>query len=76
MVVGSDLSTLLTIYKEVIDRTGLPTAEIARRMGIQPQTLYNYLDGYKKRPGVFFTVKLFDACGARLLVDLPTAPLA
>lgn len=58
---------------ELVRRSGLPKAEIARRMGSTPATLGQYIYGRRRRPSFSFVARLAAACGARIKVEWPTA---
>jgi len=66
------------VAEMLIERVGLKKAEVARRMGIRPQTLQQYLAkrvGSRKRGKKYISLQWFlrivHVCGARLVVEMP-----
>lgn len=53
----------------LLERSGVPQAEIARRLGIKPQTLNQYVWLRRKRPSIQWIVRLAQACGATIKVE-------
>lgn len=76
MVVGDDPTLIPILYREMIERSGLSAAEVARRMGQRPQAIDQYKCGYRDNPGLRLTARLAEACGARLVVEFPKNGLA
>lgn len=71
MVVGDDPTLIPLLYREMIERSGLSGAEVARRMGSRPQAIDQYKCGYKSNPGLRLTARVAQACGAQLVVEFP-----
>lgn len=54
----------------MLDRGGLTISECARRLGITPQGIRQYIHG-RRRPSLLQVLKIAEACGSRLLVEFP-----
>ena len=55
----------------LIDRSGVSQAELARRLGITPQALGQYVKA-RRRATFHWLVRLAQVCGARVSVDFPS----
>ncbi len=55
----------------LIQRSGVSQAELARRLGITPQALGQYVKA-KRRATFHWLVRLAQVCGARVTVDFPS----
>lgn len=62
----ADTRTVVHLVGLLIDRSGMPAAEIARRMGISPQALNQYRKARRVRPSVVWLARLAQVCGATL----------
>jgi predicted transcriptional regulator len=54
----------------MLDRGGLTVSECARRLGITPQGIRQYIHG-RRRPSLLQVLKIAETCGARILVEFP-----
>jgi predicted XRE-type DNA-binding protein len=71
----ADDRAIMSLIEQLLDRSGLPQTEIARRLGIRKQSLNQYRHLRRKRPSIQWIARLADACGARLFVEFPARPL-
>jgi DNA-binding XRE family transcriptional regulator len=55
----------------LITRSGVSQAELAKRLGITPQALGQYVKA-KRRATFHWVVRLAQVCGARISVDFPS----
>lgn len=74
VVLGDD-KAIAALIDRLLDRANLSDAELAARLGIRKNTLYQYRVGRRKRPSIQWLVKLINACGGRLMIEYPTSPL-
>lgn len=70
-VVIPDDRALMGLIEMLLERAGVPQAEIARRLGIRHQSLNQYRWLRRKRPSIQWLVKLANACGARIIIEFP-----
>jgi len=70
-VVLSDERAVPRLVELLIERSGLSQAEIARRMGIQSQSLNQYKIARRSRPSLQWLARLAETCGAKILVEFP-----
>lgn len=70
-----DPNSLPQLVALILERAGLTTREAAQRIGVQPETLRQYLSGRRKRPSVEWLARLAAVCGGRLVVQLASVPL-
>ena len=70
-IVLPDERTAKALINLLIERSGTTQAELARRMGIQPQTLSQYRSLKHKKPSLHYISRLCLASGARLIVEWP-----
>lgn len=69
-----DGHSLLRLIEQMIRASGVSESELARRCGVQRQTLAQYRLLYRRSPSVPWLVRLVQACGARIYVELPSHP--
>lgn len=72
-VVLPDPKRVNRLVEEIIERAGMSQAEVARRLGITPQSLNQYFTHRRERPSIIWIARLAEVCGARLLVEFPRA---
>jgi len=53
----------------ILGRSGLPDAELARRMGLKKASLAQYKYGYRSHPSARWLARLVQAAGGRLVVE-------
>lgn len=67
-----DDRAIKVLLEALIERSGLSRAEICRRLGTTTNSLRQYLRGRRSKPSLKWFVRLAEACGARVTVELPT----
>ena len=67
-VVGDD-KAITALVELLITQSGMTQTEIARRLGIRVQSLAPYRT--RKRPSLKWIIRLADAVGAKVWVELP-----
>lgn len=75
VVLLSDDRSISALIDRLLDRANLTESALAERLGITRQTLHQYRMSRRKRPSVQWLVKLAAACGAKIVVELPSYPL-
>jgi len=75
-VLGQDPRSVQRLIELLIERSGTPQAELARRMGITLQSLNQYVRGRRQRPSLIWLARLAELCGARIVVEFPSRPLS
>ena len=71
-VISTDDRAVMGMIELLLDRAGVPQAEVARRLGIRFQSLNQYRWLRRKRPSIQWFARLANACGARLVIEFPT----
>lgn len=66
-----DERAIARLLATLLSRGGLSTREVARRMGVTPNAVRQYLRGRRNRPSLIWFIKLAELCGARVLVEFP-----
>lgn len=74
-VILDDDRAIQRLIELLLDGAGLPSSEIARRLGIRVQSLNQYRYLRRKRPSIQWMSRLAQACGGRLILELPERPL-
>lgn len=70
-VVLTDAESTARIVEQVLERAGMSQREVARRLGIQPQSLNQYVRSRRMNPSVEWLARLVEVCGGQLLVRFP-----
>ena len=71
----ADDRAVMHLVGQLIERAGVTQAEIARRLGVEPQSVNQVYRQRRKRPTIQWLAKLAAACGAKILVEFPLSPL-
>lgn len=78
----SDLAIVLAedkavayLLEELLSRSNLTIAELAARLGLRPQSLIQYRNRRRLKPSLQWFVRLVEACGGRIVLEMPTQPL-
>ena len=66
-----DQRSIVALIREIIDRSGYTVPQVAEKLGIKPESIYQYYYGYRFNPGVNWLARLAAICGAKLQVELP-----
>ena len=74
-IVNQDERAVMHLIEELLTRSNLTPAELARRMGIHPQTLNQYRYMRRKHPSIQWLTKLVEICGGRIWIEMPTRSL-
>ena len=75
VVLLSDDRSISALIDKLLDRANLTEAGLAERLGVTRQTLHQYRHSRRKRPSILWLVKLAQACGAKIVVELPSYQL-
>jgi len=75
-VIQSDPRGIPRLIEVILSRAGMPAAEVARRLGIQPQALNQYRTGRRINPSVLWLARLAAVCGGRVVVEFPEREMA
>lgn len=57
----------------LLKRADLTAAEAARRLGMTPQTIGQYLRGERKRCSLYMFLKLVEICGGKVQLEFPAS---
>lgn len=74
LVVTSSRESVTNMLGLIVERSGMSQAEIARQMGIRPQSLNQYLTSRRSNPAMTWLARLAEVVGARLVVEWPARP--
>jgi transcriptional regulator with XRE-family HTH domain len=59
------------LLETIISRSGMNLAEVARKMGVTPNSIRQYTRGRRNRPSLQWMVRLAEVCGAKLSIEFP-----
>ena len=68
-----DDATIVALIAKVLDRSPLSVPQIAERLGVKPESIYQYKYGRRTHPSLQWMIRLVEATGGRLWVELPDA---
>lgn len=71
LVLTGDPGNTKEAIRLLVARSGLCQAEVARRMGITPQTIQQVVGNRRPRQSVTTVAHLAAVCGGRVIVELP-----
>jgi hypothetical protein len=74
-VVLADERAIVYLIDQLLSRAGLNSAEVCRRLNISESNFSQYRSLRRKRPSLWWFVRLAQACGARVMVEFPVRPL-
>lgn len=66
-----DERAISALLRTLLNRAGLSNGEAARRLGVNYNSVSQYLNGRRNRPSLLWFLKFVDLCGARLLIEFP-----
>jgi hypothetical protein len=69
--VVDDERAVARLLETLIYRSGLTTNEVARRLGVHPATIRQYLGSRRTRPSLQWFVRFATLCGARVTLEYP-----
>ena len=70
-VVLQDDKAIMHLIELLVSRAGISQREIAKRIGIKPQSLNQYMIFRRRRPSVQWLARLAGVCGGRLVLEFP-----
>lgn len=70
-IVLADDRAITGVISVLLERSGMPAAQVAAQMGVKPQSLNQYKIGRRLKPSARWLAKLAQVCGGRLVVELP-----
>jgi hypothetical protein len=66
-----DKRAIAGLVNTIITRTGLKQTEVAERMGLTKQSIFNYYAGHRTSPSLFWFSRFVEACGGKVYVEFP-----
>lgn len=67
-----DPRAIARLLEVILQKGGQTTRSAAQSLGTSDQSLRQYLKGRRGKPSLYWFIKFCEACGARLMVELPT----
>lgn len=67
----NDEKSLAKMFQTVVERSGLTKTEICKRLDIRENGFRDYFTGKRKRPSLWWFIRLCDVCGAEITVHFP-----
>lgn len=68
---SNDARVVVRLLEELLDRGGLSSNDMARRLGVTPNAVRQYIVGRRSNPSLLWFVKFVEVCGGRLWVEFP-----
>jgi len=59
------------LVRRMIDSTGQTQVAIANAIGVQKQSIHQWVAGYRKNPSMLMFLRLAAACDCRVLIEYP-----
>lgn len=69
----ADDRAIRSFVQQCIAKSGLSQAEVARRLGMRPQSVNQAVRGRVGRPSLHWIVRVVTACGGAVILELPGA---
>ena len=66
-----DDATIVALVAKVLDRSPLSIPQLARSLGMTPSAIYNYKYGHHPHLSLKWMVRLVEAVGGRVWIELP-----
>lgn len=66
-----DERVISKLLESLLYRSGQSSGEVARKMGVSPNSVRQYINGRRCRPSLIWFVRLAELCGARVIVEFP-----
>lgn len=67
-----DERAIARLLEMIIQRGGLSTNEVAKRMGVTQNAVRQYIRGRRNRPSLIWFIRLAELCGARVVIEFPS----
>lgn len=67
----NDDAAIVALISKVLDRSPLSVPQIAERLGVTPMAIYQYKYGRRPHPSIQWVVRLVEAVGGKIWVELP-----
>jgi hypothetical protein len=67
----SDDKAIVGLLETLLSRSGLTISEVARRLGINPASIRQYVHGRRPKPSIGWFVRFVEMCGGKVTVELP-----
>ena len=74
-IIPQDERAVMHIIDLLVARAGISQTEIAKRMGIKPQSLNQYLNRRRLNPSIHWMTRLAGVCGGRIVLEFPSEGL-
>lgn len=66
-----DRRAIVRLLETLLWRSGLTVRACAERCGVDESVIRKYLTGQRPQPSVWWLTRFANACGARVVVELP-----
>lgn len=66
-----DEQAIARLLRVMLRRAGLSIGEASRRLGIDANSISQYLNGRRKRPSLIWFLKLAALCNATVTIEIP-----
>jgi hypothetical protein len=70
-----DERAISRLLELILVRSGLSLNEVAKRMGVTPNCVRQYIHGRRGRPSLLWVVKFAETCGSHITIQTPTRRL-
>lgn len=72
-VLVNDDRAIAHLIENLMARANLTPTQLADLLGVRPQTIFQYKHGMRRRPSIQWMLRLIDACGGKLILELPAS---
>jgi hypothetical protein len=55
----------------ILVKSGLTLQEVARRLGVTPNSVRQYIQGRRCKPSLIWVIRFSEACGSHLVLETP-----
>lgn len=66
-----DQRAIARLLDTMIAKAGLTPCEVAKRLGVTDNAVYQYLQGRRTKPSLMWFLRLADLCGAKVTLEFP-----
>lgn len=70
-----DEKAIARLLRVMLRRAGLSIGEASRRLGIDANSISQYLNGRRSRPSLIWFLKIAALCGATVTIEIPEKPI-